>query len=42
MREQAKEYRGVSNGGEEENNIIGSKVRKEKRAEEEYFCRREG
>lgn len=30
------------NGGEEENNIIGSKVRKEKRAEEEYFCRREG
>lgn len=40
--EQAKEYRGVSNGGEEENNIIGSKVRKEKRAEEEYFCRREG
>lgn len=26
----------------EENNIIGSKVRKEKRAEEEYFCRRKG
>lgn len=26
----------------EENNIIGSKVRKEKRAEKEYFCRREG